>query len=76
MSYNYDTLNVSGYGKNVTCCCRAKKMYAALYELSVADDNIWPEKYLVEDYPRIRDFPAQHPNKGPSVQAGEKKDEL
>ena len=51
-------------------------MYAALYELSVADDNIWPEKYLVEDYPRIRDFPAQHPNKRPSLQDEKKKDEL
>lgn len=40
-------------------------MYSALYELSVAEDNIWPEKYVVREgeYPRIRDFPAQHPNR-------------
>ena len=38
-------------------------MYSALYELSVAEDSIWPEKYIVNDYPQIRDFPAQHPNK-------------
>ena len=52
-------------------------MYAALYELAVAEDNLWPEKYVVEGLPRIRDFPAQHPNKRPSVHEGrEGKDEL
>ena len=52
-------------------------MYATLYELSIADDNLWPEKFMVEDYPRIRDFPAQHPNKRASLQEGrEGKDEL
>ena len=43
------------------CCSR--KMYSALYELSVAEDSIWPEKYIIEGYPPVRDFPAQHPNK-------------
>ena len=49
-------------------------MYDALYELAVAEDNIWPEKYRVEGYPPIRDFPAQHPNKKKLDQQG--KDEL
>ena len=50
-------------------------MYAALYELAVAEDNLWPEKFVVEDSPRIREFPAQHPNmRKPAVQL--EKDEL
>ena len=51
-------------------------MYAALYELSTADDNLWPEKFVVEDTPRIRDFPAQHPNKRQPPQQETEKDEL
>lgn len=49
-------------------------MYDALYKLSVAEDNISPEKYRVEGYPQIRDFPAQHPNKRQIDKLG--KDEL
>ena len=49
-------------------------MYAALHELAVAEDNLWPDKYFVEGLPQIRDFPAQNPNKGPSGKEG--KDEL
>lgn len=49
-------------------------MYSALYNLAVAEDNVWPEKYRVEGYPQIRDFPPQHPNKRQQDQQG--KDEL
>ena len=57
---------------------RAEKMYTALYELSVAEDNIWPEKYILAEgeYPRIRDFPAQHPNRKLDENSVIDKDEL
>lgn len=57
---------------------RAEKMYTALYELSIAEDNIWPEKYILdeEEYPRIRDFPALHPNRKLDDRKTMDKDEL
>lgn len=42
---------------------RTHNMYEALYALALAEDSIWPEKYRVEGYPNIFDFPSQHPNR-------------
>lgn len=38
-------------------------MFDALYNLVTAEDSIWPEKYEVEGYPPIAQFPAVHPNR-------------
>lgn len=38
-------------------------MYDSLYNLCLAEDSIRPEKYIVEDYPPMNAFPAQHPNR-------------
>ena len=38
-------------------------MYDALYAIALAEDSIWPEKYRVEGYPTILEFPSQHPNR-------------
>lgn len=38
-------------------------MYDSLHNLCLTDDNIYPEKYIVEGYPPMNAFPAQHPNR-------------
>ena len=38
-------------------------MYDALNNLVTAEDSICPEKYEVEGYPPITQFPAVHPNR-------------
>ena len=38
-------------------------MYDSLYNLIQAEDNIRPEKYIVNGYPQIHEFPDQHPNR-------------
>ena len=43
--------------------CRFHKVYDSLYNLCLADDNIYPEKYVVEGNPPMHDFPSAHPNK-------------
>jgi hypothetical protein len=43
---------------------RTWDMYDALHALAAAEeDSIWPEKYRVDDYPQIRAFPREHPNR-------------
>ena len=42
---------------------RYRVMYDSLYNLVVAEDSISPEKYHIEAYPAIIDFPAIHPNR-------------
>ncbi len=34
-------------------------MYDAMYNMAVAEDNIWPEKYKVEGTPTLH--PKRHP---------------
>ena len=46
-------------------------MWDAIYNLSIADESIYPEKYVVEGLPPIRDFPASHPNKRPAAAASD-----
>ena len=36
---------------------RYTAMYDALYSLEMADESIYPEKFQVEGFPAIRDFP-------------------
>ena len=50
---------------------RYEAMWDAIYNLSLAEDSIHPEKYVVSDMPAIRDFPARHPNKPLAVVAHE-----
>lgn len=42
---------------------RFHKVYDSLYNLCLAEDSIYPEKYIVNDYPPMNAFPAQHPNR-------------
>ena len=42
---------------------RFDKVYDSLYNLCLAEDSIRPEKYIVNDYPPMNAFPAQHPNR-------------
>ena len=49
-------------------------MYDSLYNLCLAEDSIHPEKYVVNDYPPMNAFPAQHPNR--ALQFDDVKDEL
>ena len=42
---------------------RFDKVYDTLYNLCLAEDSIRPEKYVVNDYPPMNAFPAQHPNR-------------
>lgn len=34
-----------------------------MYNLSMADDSISPEKFVVDGYPAVSAFPKTHPNK-------------
>lgn len=43
--------------------CRFDKVYDSLYNLCVAEDSIYPEKYVVNDFPPMNAFPANHPNR-------------
>ena len=54
---------------------RYEAMWDALYNLLVAEDSIQPEKYVVNGYPSLRNFPATHVNK-PSVLTALEKSEL
>ena len=38
-------------------------MYHALHRLSLAEDSIWPEKYVVDNTPPMHAFPPDHPHK-------------
>ena len=42
---------------------RFDKTYDSLYNLCLAENSIRPEKYLVERYPAMNAFPAEHPNR-------------
>lgn len=42
---------------------RFYKMYDSLHNLCLTEDNIYPEKYIVDGYPPMNAFPAQHPNR-------------
>ena len=50
-------------------------MWDAMYNLLVAEDSISPEKYVVEGYPTIKDFPPAHAN-SPKVATSVEKEEL
>ena len=53
------------YSQSLQLCIfhRFHKVYDSLYNLCLADDSIYPEKYIVNDYPPMNAFPAQHPNR-------------
>ena len=38
-------------------------MYTAMLNMALAEESIQPEKYKVEDYPTLHEFPPEHPNK-------------
>ena len=42
---------------------RFHPVYTAMLNMAEAEDTIQPEKYKVEDYPTLRNFPKEHPNK-------------
>jgi len=44
-----------------------------MFNVAMAEDTIQPEKYQVEGYPTLREFPPEHPNKDLKLKA---KDEL
>ncbi len=44
---------------------RFTPMYDAMYNMALAEDNIWPEKYKVEGSPTLHQFPREHPNRRP-----------
>ena len=46
---------------------RFDKVYDSLYNLCLAENSIRPEKYLVEGYPAMNTFPAEHPNRAQYV---------
>ena len=46
-----------------TSSFRTWNMYDTLHALAAEEDSIWPEKYIVEDYPPVKDFPRTHPNR-------------
>ena len=56
--------------------CRFHKAYDSLYNLCLAEDNIRPDKYLVEGLPPMNAFPVQHPNRALYTDTIELKDEL
>lgn len=51
-------------------------MYDSLYNLCLADDNIYPEKYVVEGNPPMNAFPKAHPNRVLYSDTFQVKDEL
>lgn len=52
---------------------RFHPVYTAMLNMAEAEDTIQPEKYKVEDYPTLHEFPPEHPNK---LTREMKKDEL
>ena len=42
---------------------RFHKVYDSLYNLCLTENSIYPEKYIVEGYPPMNAFPAEHPNR-------------
>lgn len=42
---------------------RFHDVYDYMYNLSMAEESIYPEKYSVEGYPAVREFPKLHPNR-------------
>lgn len=34
-------------------------LYDNLHQLAMEEESIWPEKYRVDGFPRIRDFPPK-----------------
>ena len=42
---------------------RFHSMYTAMLNMALAEESIQPEKYKVEDYPTLHEFPPEHPNK-------------
>ena len=62
MKFNYDS--------------RFDTAYDSLYNLCLTENSIRPEKYLVEGYPAMNAFPAEHPNRALYVDDLNQKDEL
>ena len=45
------------------CGHRFHKVYDSLYNLCLEEDCVQPEKYLINNYPPMSAFPADHPNR-------------
>ena len=55
---------------------RYYKIYDSIYNLCLTENSIRPEKYIVEGYPPVNAFPAEHPNRILYADTLNRKDEL